>query len=81
MKEDEVHRERNTRPDDEFLMISEHLCQLAVDFVEAKFERLRNVNPMSVTLVKQILRMSLQKDPMKRCGDVSKLPFTYSKHR
>ena len=36
---------------------------------------------MSLTLVKQIFRMSLQKDSMKRCGDVSKLPFTYSKHR
>ena len=81
MKKDEGHRERNTRPDDEFLIVSEHLCQLAMDFVEAEFEGRRSIDPMSLTLVKQILRMSLQKDPVKRCGDVSKLPFTYSKHR
>ena len=81
IKEDGLRPERNTKVDDEFLMISEHLCQLAVDFVEAKFGPGRSIHPMSLSLVKQIFRMSLQKDPMKRCGDVSKLPFTYSKHR
>ena len=74
LKEDELYRERTSRPDYEFLMISEHLCQLAVDFVEV--ERRWSIDPMSLNLVKQIFRMSLQKDPIKRCGDVSKLPFT-----
>ena len=36
-KEDGLRPERNTKVDDEVLMISEHLCQLAVDFVEANF--------------------------------------------
>ena len=79
LKEDTIHRERTSRPDYEFLMISEHLCQLSMEFADEHWEW--RIDPMSVTLVKQILRMSLQKDPTKRCGDVSKLPFTYSKHR
>ena len=80
-KEDEVQREHITRPDDEFLMISEHLCQLALDLVDAELRQWRSLNSMSLTPVKRIFRMSLQKDPRKRCGDVSKLPFSYSKHR
>ena len=79
LKKDELHRERTSGPDYESLMISEHLCQFAVDFVEAELGP--RIHPLSLVLIKQIFRMSLQKDPIKRCGDVSKLPFTYSKHR
>ena len=79
LKEDELHRERMSGPEYESLMISGHLCQFAVDSVEGNLGLW--IHPMSLILVKQIFRMSLQKDPRKRCGDVSKLPFTYSKHR
>ena len=78
-KEDESGQGVVQRPGFGFFLISEQLCQLAVDFVE---EELRHkISPMSRALVKQIFRLSLQKDPIKRCGDVSRLPFTSSKHR
>lgn len=69
------------RPGYDFFLISENLCQLGIDFAEEELKRNGEISPMSCTLVKQIFRLSLQKDPSKRCGDVSRLPFTYSKHR
>lgn len=78
-KEDDTGRESASRPGFEFSLISEHLCQLAVDCAEAELRR--KVSHMSQALVKRVFLMSLQRDPTKRCGDVSKLPFTYSKYR
>ena len=78
-RENETGREHGSRPGHEFCLISEHLCQLAVDFAEAEMKQ--KISRMSQDLVKQIFRMCLQVDPIKRCGDVSKLPFAYSKHR
>lgn len=77
--EDDTGRHPASRPGHGFFSISEHLCQMAVDFADVEVSR--RISPESQALVKQIFRMSLQKDPIKRCGDVSKLPFTYSKHR
>lgn len=77
--DDDTGREHGSRLGYGFSLISEHLCQLAVDFVEVEIKH--EISPMSQALVKQIFRLSLQVDPIKRCGDVSKLPFTYSKHR
>ena len=77
--EDDTGRGHGSRPGNDFSLISEHLCQLAVDFAEVEIKQ--KISPMSQALVKQIFRLSLQVDPIKRCGDVSKLPFTYSKHR
>ena len=76
---DDAGREHGSKPGYGFSLISEHLCQLAVDFADAEIKQ--KISPMSQALVKQIFRLSLQADPIKRCGDVSKLPFTYSKHR
>ena len=78
-REDENGREHSPRPGHEFCLISEHLCQLAVDSAEAEMKQ--NINRMSQDLVKSIFRLCLQVDPVKRCGDVSKLPFAYSDHR
>ena len=78
-KEDGTGQEIVARPGYGFFLISEHLCQLAVDFAEDKLRHA--ISPMSRALVKQIFRLSLQKDPIKRCGNVSRLPFTSSKHR
>ena len=76
-KEDFTGYSPTSRPGYEFFLISKHLCQLAVD----RAELIRGVSAMSRALVKQIFRMSLQQDPTERCGDVSRLPFTYSKNR
>ena len=78
-KEDIYRREPIPGPGYELFMISGHLCQLAVDFAEVEFGS--SINSLSLTLVKHTFRISLQKDPMKRCGDVSTMPFFYSKHR
>ena len=77
--EDESGQEIVPRPGYGFFMISDQLCQLAVDFAEKELRG--EISPMSRALVKQIFRLSLEKDPSKRCGDVSRLPFTSSKHR
>ncbi len=77
--DDEGGKGTTFRPGYDFFLISEHLCYLAVDF--AGVELRQKISPLSRDLVKQIFRMSLQKDPINRCGDVSKLPFTSSKHR
>ena len=78
-RDDESGKGTTFRPGYDFFLISEHLCHLAVDFAESELRQ--KISPLSRALVEQIFRMALQKDPTKRCGDVSKHPFTSSKHR
>ena len=61
--------------------IRDALCHLAMETIDLKATiNQSKIVPMSRSLLKQVLRLSLQVDPSKRCGNVSRLPFTYSLH-
>lgn len=59
-------------------LISEQLAPIAISFVDTALRC--QLSDLERGFVKGILRTSLQVDPERRCGDVSKLPFVYSKH-
>ena len=65
----------------DLFIIQDALCPLAMKSIDIQATNHQaGVVPMSRNLVKQVLRLSLQVDPSRRCGDVSRLPFTYSLH-
>ena len=81
-KNNELESESSQRPGYDIFTISDSLFQMASSIIDLEFQSNRIlIHPMSQTMVKQIFRKSLQVDPSKRCGDVSRLPFTYSLHK
>ena len=66
-----------TRPGHDTYSISESLSAIAMKVVDMKATGY-DISLMSKILLKQIFHLSLQVDTIRRCGDISRLPFTYS---
>ena len=76
-----AERESSVRPGRDIFMIAGQLCQMAMHRVQLELSKTSDVNRMSKAMVTAIFRLSLQVDQTKRCGDVSRLPFTYINHK
>ena len=69
-----------TKSDHDIYSIRGSLSAIATEVVDVKAEG-SGISLMSRNMLKQIFHLSLQVDTTRRCGDISKLPFTYNVHK
>ena len=75
-RSDDTEQASASRPGHDVYSISDSLSAVASTVVDKKAEG-SGISLMSKNMLKQIFHLSLQVNTLKRCGDISRLPFTY----